>query len=349
MTATSVQTPAPGATYRFVVSSAQEAVETIRARLGEQARVLSVRQVSRGGLAGLFSSPKLEVVAEIPRVEPEARAAAEPESGNHGAALGQRPSRVPANSVGLHELLRRSGFSENFLGRLQASPEWPRDVSAPLHRSIVGVGASLRTAASGGSMPLPARAAFLGTAGVGRSTALCKWLSKEVVSRGRTGCVARVEFDRPNPADGLAVFCEALGQRLEWVFSGPETPSGPQVQLEGADFLLADLPSFSLRGHAENRVLRRFLDAEQLDGRVLVMNALHDPSILRETYAVGRDLGATHLVFTHLDELPQWGRLWDFLVEGDLSPLFLSTGPGLSGDLEEDAVGAVLRRTIPGT
>jgi flagellar biosynthesis protein FlhF len=52
-------------------------------------------------------------------------------------------------------------------------------------------------------------------------------------------------------------------------------------------------------------------------------------------------------VFTHLDEVTQWGRLWDYLLDGDLEPLFLATGPSLTSDMETDAADAVARRTMP--
>ena len=54
-------------------------------------------------------------------------------------------------------------------------------------------------------------AAFLGAPGVGRTTALCKWLSAEVFRRARLGHVVTAEFDRPNNPGPLPVFCEALG------------------------------------------------------------------------------------------------------------------------------------------
>jgi flagellar biosynthesis protein FlhF len=53
------------------------------------------------------------------------------------------------------------------------------------------------------------------------------------------------------------------------------------------------------------------------------------------------------VVFTHLDEVTQWGRLWDYLLDGELQPLFLATGPSLTGDLETDAFDALARRTLP--
>src|SRR5689334_21067786 len=54
-----------GDQYRFVVRSADEAVRILHERLGERARVVSVRQVEGAGLARFLRAPKLEVIAEI--------------------------------------------------------------------------------------------------------------------------------------------------------------------------------------------------------------------------------------------------------------------------------------------
>ena len=58
-----------GKRFRLVVRSAEEAVRVIREKLGEDARVLSVKQVGGEGLKRFISSPKLEVIAEIPSSE----------------------------------------------------------------------------------------------------------------------------------------------------------------------------------------------------------------------------------------------------------------------------------------
>jgi flagellar biosynthesis protein FlhF len=55
----------PGKRYKLTVRSAEEAVRVIREKLGENAKVISVRQVGGDGLRRFISSPKLEVVAEI--------------------------------------------------------------------------------------------------------------------------------------------------------------------------------------------------------------------------------------------------------------------------------------------
>jgi len=363
----------PGATYRFIVRSTEEAVQTIRERLGENARVLSVRQVKGQGLGGLFSRPRLEVVAQVPETQEPNLLSYPPEKDigsvalQNGATPAQNEAAMSARIADyaaaratvsivqrdvptrLPELLRRAGFSESMLARLQTLPVFAEQEEQPLHHAIAEVGRALRQIVQKRvARPLPSRVAFLGTPGVGRTTALCKWLAREVFTRQKTVRVLKAEFDRPNPAEGLAVFCEALGVTLDYFAPAQDDNAAVPAVGESDGSLYTDLPGLSLRSPSDNTTLAKFLDRSQFDGRVLVLNAAYDPAMLRRAYAAGRDLGATHLVFTHLDELEHWGKLWDFLIEGELTPLFLATGPSLTGDCEENMLDAILRRTLPG-
>lgn len=334
LAAPATATPAPG-TYRFEVGSAAEAVETIRRRLGTEARVLSVRNCPRGGLGRLFGAPRFEVVAELPAPAPAPEPVAAP--------VAERRAHALVEAGRLPDVLRRAGFPARLIGRLECSPGWQSAMARPLHHALADLARDLR-AATRPARPLPARVAFLGAAGVGRTTALCKWLAGEVFTRGRTGRVWRVEFDRPNPAPTLDVFCEALGVSVEHYAPGFAAVAQPRV-----DFHLADLPALPTRGSREARELNRFLDEQNFTGRVLVLNAAYDPEALRAAYARGREFGVTHIVCTHLDETPRWGALWEFLIEGELSPLFLSTGPGLTGDIETEVIDRLLARSLPFT
>lgn len=381
-------TIAPGA-YKFTVKSAEQAVALIRERLGPAARVLSVRSVEPTGIKRWFGAPLLEVVAQIDPpagsaapTSPGAESmhfrgrSAEPAMPNvdSGANLGSdltpfsrrdqsdlhdsvedaaspppeqrltsRPEARGNPPLGLSGLLRRSGITEAALNRLQAGPNWAEINSLPLHRALAETSRLLRQQADTRPQRPPlSRAAFMGSAGVGRTTALCKWISQEVFRRSRIGHVVSVEFDRPNPLGPLPVFSEALGVPLAHFpcETRPAVPGG---------FVYFDLPGISPRRPEENRPLREFLDREQITERVLVLNAAYDRASLRDAYTAGRDLGATHVIFTHLDEVPQWGKLWDYIFDPEVDPLFLATGPSLTGDCEEDVPGAIVRRTLPDT
>ncbi|MDB6093994.1 MAG: Flagellar GTP-binding protein-like protein [Verrucomicrobia bacterium] len=341
------QTFAPGA-YKFTVKSAAEAVALIREKLGPQARVLSVRAVPTTGLKKLFGRPQLEVIAQIDPVVPAASSLAavsgEPALPPDFAETNSRFSSAPPPpppATGLAGLLRRSGLTETALSRLQSGATWSELNTLPLHRALAETSRLLCQSIGSRAPRAPiSRAAFLGTPGVGRTTALCKWLSVEVFRRARFGHVVTVEFDKPNPLGPLPVFSEALGVPLAHFpcETNPAVPGG---------FVYFDLPGMSSRRPADNAPLAQFLDREQINQRVLVLNAAYDRTVLRDAYSAGRDLGATHLVFTHLDEVPQWGKLWDYLFDENLEPLFLSTGPSLTGDCEEDAPAAIARRTLP--
>jgi flagellar biosynthesis protein FlhF len=372
---TSTSNPPTATCYKFTVANAHEAAQVIRERLGEGARVLSVRTVEPSGLRGLFGSPKLEVIASVDA----APAAVDARSSVVGADLGRsnadenrpeqarplhltsdeaatpvapaRPEMIAHTSTRLRAtrparqelspLLRRSGFSEAIVSMLERSASWAELQSLPLHRALVETGRHMQEIASVRPPTEPlTRAAFIGLAGSGRTTALCKWLSTEVGRRARTGHVVTAEFDAPVSRGPLPVFCEAMGVPMA------HFPASTRPATAGG-FVYFDLPAMSLRDSSANVPLAEFLDREQIEQRVLVLNAAYGHAALRAGYARGRELGATHVVFTHLDEVAQWGGLWDYLIDGGLEPLFLATGPSLTSECEEEVFDALTRRTLP--
>lgn len=377
----STTTASVGTSYRFLVRSAEEAVGAIRKQLGDDARVVSVRAVKAGGVAGLLGGTRLEVIAQAPvaapavvetaaktdtvepvsvvaQAAPAARRSATPVATYAAATAAAEPfaktmvgAPVPepnATSPGapvqrLEPLLRRSGLSESLIARLQSTAGWPAAGDRPLHQGLTAVAGQIRQlAADNTARPLPARTAFMGLPGMGCTTALCKWLSSEVFTHGRCGTVACIEFDRPKGAEDLAVFCELLGVEFTRQAPAPEPAAAANSR-----FGYFDVPALSLTRPEENARLRSFLDENRIPGRVLVVSGLLDSAVLRQACSAGMDVGCTHLVFTQLDELPQWGKLWDFLIEAPLAPLMATLGPSLSGECETDVVGAVLRRTFP--
>jgi flagellar biosynthesis protein FlhF len=377
----STTTATVGTSYRFLVRSAEEAVGAIRKQLGDDARVVSVRAVKAGGVAGLLGGTRLEVIAQAPatapiavearekndtmdavsvvaQAAPAARRTAIPVATYAAAAAAAEPSAkavaiAPTSEPSaaspvlpqqrLEPLLRRSGLSESLIARLQSTSGWPAAGDQPLHQGLTAVAGQIRQLAAGVvARPLPPRAAFMGLPGMGCTTALCKWLSSEVFKHGRHGTVASVEFDRPKGAEDLAVFCELLG--VEFTRQAPVPEPTAAVN---PNFSYFDVPALSLTRPEENSRLRAYLDGNLIPGRVLVVSGLLDSAVLRQACSAGMDVGCTHLVFTQLDELPQWGKLWDFLIEAPLAPLMASLGPSLSGECETDVVGAVLRRTFP--
>ena len=348
--------------YRFIVGSAEEAVSVLRQRFGQRARVVSVRQVEGKGLARFLQAPKLEVIAAVgevvpaPAQEPVIAVPKSPEPEPAPVSVQVRtvvtemaqPERqasmpaVPSMITGsrLVRLLEAGGISKQVLSRLQVYPAWSTIEGMPLGKALPEVGGLLRAEYRAiPKKPLGQRVAFVGPAGSGKTTALCKRLAMDVFLRGQRPAALKLDLDRANPGDALSVFCEALG--ASYIRTPSDAPAPSQNRT-----LYVDLPGFALWAEDEVAEIRNALTPLFTTSRAIVINAAYDPSLIRRCFDIGASLDCTHVVFTHVDELQHWGKLWDFLLRSGLTPLFLSTGQNIAGDCEENVFDTVLSRTF---
>jgi flagellar biosynthesis protein FlhF len=325
--------------YRLLVSSAAEAVEALRERFGTRGRVVSVQQVGGSGFGWFLKKPRLEVVVEI---GPEKKTpVADPETWPKPIPP-KKPAADPvANGEGngaAEAVLRALGLDRVMIERVRVDlgAEWTSSSKADI---VTRTGAwLLDQGRSRPSTPMSNRRVFIGGCGVGKTTALCKLLAREVFVEGRSAAVLKLDAGQPNASDGLAAFCEVLGVPL---FRSPVETE----EIDGETILYLDLPG-TIPGDSSDATVRETLDRLRFGSRILVVNAAYDSDLIAETLAAGDQFGATHVVYTHLDELRRWGKLWRFVLHRRVEPLFFSSGPNLAGDMEDDPVSCLLNRTF---
>ena len=353
-------TPASGKRFRLTVRSAEEAVRVIRDKLGDQARVLSVRQVGGEGLKRFISSPKLEVIAEIPADDSgeisdsglleeaevsEDLAVADKEAPSSNAT--NLPEDPGLSDVSFDEsndkvrLLRKAGFDLNLLGEIQSWSSWQEMKDKPLADVLkeITVGLSDRFRSTK-LTPTTDKIALIGAPGVGKTTTLCKFLAHEVFMNKKIPFVLKVENGIPNPDDALRIFCEVIGVTL---FREPE--GMPQVSEESPLYL--DFPGLSLSNLQDWVEAKQTLDAMQVDTRVLVVNGAYERDILLRSIRSAKHVGATHLAITHFDELSNSTKLWPVLLQEDLSPLCICNGQNVTGDFSTNVLNQLISRTFP--
>ncbi len=363
----------PGQKYKFVVKSAEEAASIIRDRLGEMAQVISVRQVEGEGLARFLKSPKLEIIAQIPPAPvdmPEAKGSAAqqesleseeeaetPQRRKSSRARKPRPAAEPRREETdyvsetlvramfnnlptgrLWTLLSKAGIPTEFLAQIGEQPETRGLNDQPLQTAISRFALLMRDRAPGRSLALSNRVAFFGSPGSGSTTALCKQLSADVFLRGRQACVMKLEADEPNSSEGLAMFCEALGVPLLRT-----TAELRKISEDVAVYF--DLPGMTLTGK-NIRHIQKIFDELGIESRVLVVNAAYERQLIQEAYTRAGAIGATHVVFTHVDEIPRCGKLWEFVLDDGLVPLFASTGQNIASDFDRHVIDMLVRRTL---
>ena len=353
-------TLASGKRFRLTVRSAEEAVRVIRDKLGDQARVLSVQQVGGEGLKRFISSPKLEVIAEIPADDSdeisdsglleeaevsEDLAVADKEAPSSNAT--NLPEDPGLSDVSFDEsndkvrLLRKAGFDLNLLGEIQSWSSWQEMKDKPLADVLkeITVGLSDRFRSTK-LTPTTDKIALIGAPGVGKTTTLCKFLAHEVFMNKKIPFVLKVENGIPNPDDALRIFCEVIGVTL---FREPE--GMPQVSEESPLYL--DFPGLSLSNLQDWVEAKQTLDAMQVDTRVLVVNGAYERDILLRSIRSAKHLGATHLAITHFDELSNSTKLWPVLLQEDLSPLCICNGQNVTGDFSTKVLNQLISRTFP--
>ena len=353
-----------GKKFRLVVRSAEEAVRVIREKLGEDAKVLSVRQVGGSGLKKFVSSPKLEVIAHIPPEEElgdsdilkdEVEENTQPQTGESPDAVTPKDKQgdhsrdesqldgpdVLQEQKGSLKILERSGFDKGLINLLQTWPNWENISQLPIAECLkeITIGLSDRFR----KLELKETSnqiAFVGSPGSGKTTTLCKFLANEVFINKNTPNVLKLENGMPNPDDSLRIFCEVIGVTLFREENNFPNPSSQNP-------LYLDFPGFSLTNSNDWLEAGETLDRLNVNTRILVVNGAYEKEIILKEIRLARNLNATHLAITHFDEISNATKLWPLLFDQGLSPICICNGQNVTGDFSRNVMNQMITKTFP--
>jgi len=356
----------------FIAASAADAVAQIRAKLGPDAVVVNVRQLPADGLAKLWKSPRIEVLAykpdgkpaAVPALDPLAELKQElqairqqlnsPAAGGSPSAQGWttagNPPRGRARTDGLPswrvgEVLEASGLMpvhvQQVMEQLQTSHG---DVPpASLAEELVMARAALSHLWR--NAPEPARGDYgphvlVGPPGSGKTTCICKWLAQARLIDGRSARVWRLDAATANTAEALSVYCEILGVPAERTWQGPEAG-------RDADLAFVDLPGLDWRNSRAIHELKRILDDLGPCRVHLVLNTAYEVPLLLSQARAFSPLPIDDLILTHLDEEPRWGKIWNVVLGTTYPVRFLSAAQNVPGEFLPATAERILTRQFP--
>ena len=184
------------------------------------------------------------------------------------------------------------------------------------------------------------RKLLLGPPGCGKTTVLCKWMTRTVLANRESTRVWRLDAHLANTAEVLTVHAEMLGVPVDRIWKTEEFVDSATQFIDIPGVMPSDVGGMKSLVSLSNKIQ----PAECL----LVLNSAYELSHLVRLVRSFSDLPINGLVMTHLDEEPKWSKLWNLTLATDLPILFWSGGQEMPGDFVEitpqDLFGAVIRQ-----
>ena len=319
----------------IVADNPNAALMQVHEQLGPEAVVVSVRKMPREGISWLWqNNRKIEVTACVPETLPQTKEEIPVRNGNVRASSSndfaiasavEKPAAGRWRSIAWFESM---GLLPSFTGQLEekvhllhgehplptAEKEW-----TAVSDLVICHWRAARQVMTGTGRPH----VFIGPAGSGKTTALCKWMTAAVLLNEQRVRVWRLDGETVNASELLTLHCELTGVPVERFWREPEEP---------VDLQFVDLPGMEIHEASALAALREQLAALPQPHVHLVLNAAYENSILFEQFHAFEPFAPEDIIFTHLDEECRRVKLWNFVLGTNCPISFLGAGQKIPGE-----------------
>ncbi|MBU0509503.1 50S ribosome-binding GTPase [bacterium] len=173
----------------------------------------------------------------------------------------------------------------------------------------------------------------VGSPGAGKTTLVQKLASDPAAYGKRKVGLISLDTHRMAAIEQLKAFARIAGVPLEIVFQ-PAQLSDAAKRLSGSEVILVDTPGCTAADHGKLDLLDGFLRQLDCDEVHLVLNSSMRDEEMNYAGHRFRDVGITHLSFTHIDETLRQGYLLNVARVAERPIAWISRGQGFVGCIE---------------
>jgi flagellar biosynthesis protein FlhF len=142
-----------------------------------------------------------------------------------------------------------------------------------------------------------------------------------------------VDTYRIAAVEQLRTYADIIDLPME-VVSTPREMREAVAKMSNLDLILLDTAGRSPRDEVQIQELRSFLSEAQADEVHLVLSSVCSSATLMKTAERFREVGATSLLVTKLDEASSFGNLWPLLRSCPLPLSYLTDGQNVPDDIQ---------------
>jgi len=331
---------------RYVTESFQEALAKINAELGKDAVILYSRNIKRGGIMGLFSKPKLEVIAaleekvnfpEKDRIEKLEREldglknyVRTMENGNTQKKYKNEFVEKYKNifiEQELHPEITES-LLEDFYDFAASAEIIEAEIKKRLYR-IIGDPVTINVS----SGKKPCTVIFIGPTGVGKTTTLAKIAADLALNKGYKIALITADTYRIAAVEQLKVYADILSIDLEVIYNPLEIVKAIK-KFSDKDFILIDTAGRSHKNQRHMLDLVKMFNSYNFDEVFLLLSANMRVKDIDEISRAYNFLPDYKLIITKLDETSVLGTIVNarYITKKPLS--YVTFGQNVPEDIE---------------
>lgn len=369
---------------KYTAKTMPEAMEKIRVDLGSNAVILNSKEITKGGILGLFKKRKIEVIAALdaqPTRPTNSKSGRAPQLKNN--SYKRKPSvdnnlnsDVLTEIQHMKQLIKQQSDFTDHRFPLDYKPafdyllgqEIDKKLAEELVQQVVhsheennikptaesilhNLTSEIKTRLS--SLPFvginnSSKVVHLvGPTGVGKTTTIAKIAANSMLKDKKTVAFITTDTYRIGAIEQLKTYAKILEIPIEVAYTVSDYEQALN-NLSDYDLILVDTAGRNFREKKYVTDLKKKIEINANIETFLVLSLTAKPKDIRETYEQFKNIKIDQVIFTKTDETTQYGSILNIALENKVGVAYLTNGQDVPDDLIQPTVQKISNYVLGG-